>query len=239
MTDLAPSEVAGQATFSGCLAELTISRDAVRRLVPSSLSPLDDDRPGHPCLFAFGEQRNGTTFFGGLPVPWGISYHELMIAVPFVRCEDLSGDQIFVAGMTCDFWPPVWNGNVYYGFSKRLTRMTWDGERFAVIDADDGGRLDATLEPRAGETSGQLSWIQAAAALPVLGRRADGSFVQSRFDWSFHDATIEPAALRIAATPAFRELPLDATHAIHADALRVRGMRWRLSWPMPVPSARA
>ena len=92
MPDLAPTAVAGQAAFSGCLAAITLSRDVLRRLLPASLTlPPDDDRPDHPCLFACGEQRNGTTFFGGLPVPWGVSYHELMIAVPFVRSAGLAG----------------------------------------------------------------------------------------------------------------------------------------------------
>jgi hypothetical protein len=197
-----------------------------------SLSPSDDEHCA--CLVALGRQSEGTAFWAGVPLPWGAQYEELMVAVPFVRCDRTGDTCLVILGMTCDAWWAVWSGNAYYGFRKRLTSIRWDDRRFLATGDGERDSLDATVEPRAVDASGQLAWIQAAAALPVLGRRADGSLVQSRFDWSFHDATIEPAALRITTSPSFRELPLEPSHAIHADALRVHGMRWRLSWPMPV-----
>ena len=231
-TGLAPDAIAGEATFTGCLSTVDISRRVLVSTLPPSVALPQSDSTQYPCLLVFGEQMDGKTFFGGLSVPWGIRYHELMVAVPFVRWEGAAGDHLFVSGMTCDFWPAVWNGNFYYGFKKRLARMSWSGERFSVTDERDRRGFEAVLRAR-GETPGRaLDRIRAAAALSVLGQRRDGVFVRSRFDWDFREATIETASLRLT-LGRFPEVPLGAHSACHDDAYRIRRMLWRLSWPTP------
>jgi hypothetical protein len=152
-----------------------------------------------------------------------------MVAIPFVRWIGTS--YLFIAGMTCDAWWAVWNGNLYYGFQKRLSSMNWDGRQFLSDHDGDRAGFHATCEPSTAWASHQFEWIRSAVALPVLGRRADGTFVRSKFDWDFTDADVEPARVELAIGEGYRELPIGSGVTWHDDAYRVRGMRWRLSWP--------
>jgi hypothetical protein len=229
--------IAGQATFAGCLAVIDIAREALLPMLPPSVRLPESESPKYPCLLVFGEQRNGTTFFGGMAVPWGLRYHELMVAVPFVRWDAVPGEHLFVSGMTCDFWPAVWNGNFYYGFRKRLAQMSWDGDRFSAAGEGRHPGFRATARGRGQATDDALDWIRSAAALPVLGHRDDGVFVQSRFDWDFREAEVDPVTLAFTLGRHFRELPPgESTACRQDDAYRVRRMQWRLSWPTVAPS---
>jgi hypothetical protein len=230
---LARAAIAGQATFAGCLAMVDVDRQALRSNLPPAVALSGADSPTHPCLLAFGEQTNGTTFFGGLPLPWAIRYHELMVAIPFVRWHGAAGEHLFVSGMTCDFWPAVWNGNVYYGFRKRFAQMSWDREGFSVAGDDRGPGFRAVITSPRPAGNGALDWIRSAAALSVLGHREDRAFVSSRFEWDFDEATVEAITLDLDFGPRFRELPLDIQSSCD-HACRVREMRWRLSWPTTV-----
>lgn len=230
---LSADAIAGQATFSGCLAKLALPIDAVASMVPAGATLAHSDSPVHPCLAAFGEQAEGVTFFGGWPIPWGIRYRELLVAVPLNALAGVNGPLLFVTGMTCDFWPAVWNGNVYYGFRKRFVSMTADGANFRVIN-DEGTPVfvAATTGPGVAH-SATLEWIRSAVSLPIVGKRDDGVLVQSRFDWDFSEAAIDAASISVVVDQGFEELP--ATSGLEcATACLVRQMRWRLSWPMPV-----
>jgi hypothetical protein len=226
--------IAGQATFSGCLAVVPVEQPTLQSWLPPSISLPQCGDAACPCLLAFGEQAHGATFFGGFTVPWGVRYHEFMVAIPFARSERVSGEFLFVLGMVCDFWPAVWSGNSYYGFSKRFAPMSWDGARFLV--KDDRGEVDFCGAVDAANQTSEvaLDWIRAAAALPVLGARRDGAFVRSRFEWDFRDATVEPTALHLTVSEGFDELPLGRKLA-HNGAYRVEGMKWRLGWPASAP----
>jgi hypothetical protein len=190
----------------------------------------------HPCLLAFGEQQDGTTFFGGVPVPWGVRYHELLVGIPFVRRADDPADYLFVSGMTCDFWPAIWNGNVYYGFHKRFAPMRSDEHAFAVLGGDGRPEFCASLREADGGRASMFDLIRTIASQPVLGWRDAGGFVRSGFDWDFSTAWIRPASLGLSLDTHFNELPAGAGLQVLGEAYRVRGMRWRLSWPDPITS---
>jgi hypothetical protein len=156
-----------------------------------------------------------------------------MVAVPFVDLPGATGEHLFVAGMSCDFWPAVWNGNFYYGFHKQLAQMRWNGTSYSVTDGGSRSCFRAEVQ-RSGDPPRHeaFDWIRATAALPVLGRRADGSFVVSRFDWDFREAEVEAAAVRLKLGEAFQELPPGDHLLRHDEAVWVRRMGWRLSWPV-------
>jgi hypothetical protein len=232
-TRLASTAIAGEAIFSGCLSAIDVARHVVASLLPPSVALPRRDSAAYPCLLVFGEQMGGTTFFGGFSLPWNVRYHELMVAVPFVRWQGAAGEHLFVSGMTCDFWPAVWNGNIYYGFKKRFAQMSWSGGHFSVADENQRSGFEAVLGSRDEGTGIALDRIRTAAALPVLGYRQDGRFVRSYFDWDFRDAAVEAASLRLTLGQPFPELPLAAHSACHDEAYRIRGMHWRLSWPAP------
>ena len=221
--------VAGQATFDGCLAVVRVPDEIVRSMLPSGVELPSPDLAGQPCLLAFGEQSEGTAFLGGFPVPWGARYRELMVAIPFAHWAGRSC--LFIAGMTCDAWWAVWNGNLYYGFQKRLASMSWDGRQFLSGNDGDQPVFRATCYPSISDPGIQFEWMKSAAALPVLGRRADGTFVRSKFDWDFANAEVEPTRVELALGHGSRALPIESGVTRHDDAYRVRGMRWRLSWP--------
>ena len=195
-------------------------------MLPAALSLPESESHTCACLLAFGEQHDAKAFFGGVPVTWGARYYELMLAIPCLGGE--AKPYLFVPAMACDAWWAVWNGNVHYGFGKRLATFQWDGSRYRVDDESPARAFDATLQEKKGGSLEPLMWIRTAASLPVLGRRADGRFVESRFDWDFAEAAIEPIAVQVTPGRHFGALSL----AVLCDeALYVRQMRWRLSWP--------
>lgn len=214
--------------FSGCLTRVRVDRAALASLLP----PGTLLRNGTPricdVLLVFGEQAEGVTYFGGVPFRWGIRYHELLVAIPFVRVRGSSDEHLFVTGMTCDFAPAVWNGNQFYGFRKRYVPMSWTRDKFVVgvAEAEFTGAVHAerSVEKEVEE------WWRWASTMPVLGEREDNSLVHSRFDWSFKESKLEAADVRVHVETSFRELPA-GTYA--QAGVRVSNMRWRLSWPSP------
>jgi hypothetical protein len=227
------ADIAGEAMFGGCVAAIDIARDTIAALLPPTVALAHDDPSRvHRCLIAFGEQSDGVTFFGGFPVPWNVRYHEALVAVPFVHLDADDRPHLFVRGMPCDFWPAVWNGNVYYGFTKQLARIEWDGERFLSHSDRPEPDFHAVVE-RTSMSAGldPLIWIREAAALPVLGCRADGTIVTSHFEWDFTEASVEPVEVRLYESAQFPELTAGNDAGRLHPGCRVQHMRWRLSWP--------
>ena len=225
------ADVAGQALFSGGLAMLNVERRTLSSLLPPGLTPPDSDTGGR-CLIAFGEHSEGVTFFGGMTVPWNLRYRELMIGIPFVHRAGSRGPHLFVRRMACDFRPAVWNGNVYYGFMKDFVRVAWDGEHFLAHDESHRPYFHAAVTPRSpGENEQQLVEIRAASALPVLGQRADGTLVHSRFEWDFSTASVEPATVRVLPGTQLARLLASQEVVATGHSCYVRQMPWRLSWP--------
>jgi hypothetical protein len=191
--------------------------------------------------FVYGQQRNGTIVFGGTKVPMGIAYGEFGIVIPFVRYRRGAQLHAWVARMYSAYFPVVWDGNFRFGFAKEIASMSWIGSMF-VMTNDAGALLfHAAVEPKgewssaAGSVLPQLATLREVFALPMLGRRPDGIFVRSAFDWDFTAALVRPAAAwlsldaaLVACAPALRQPPADGT------TVAIRGMVWRLSWPSPL-----
>ena len=225
--------VIGQANFKGCVAIVQLPRSVVRSALPSSVDLPEPDASHAACLLLFGEQLNATTCLAGVPMPWGVRYHELMVAVPFVRWKHEAHPRLFVYRMVCDYWPAVWVGNSYYGFNKSFARVTWDGRRFSADDESNPHLFCADLLTDQPAPRQALAWIESASRLPVLGRRADNTFVSSRFEWDFEAAAIRRTKLRLLLCQGSLGLLLE--NRSDEDAYWVDGMRWRLSWPSAVP----
>jgi hypothetical protein len=228
------SSVAGRAIFAGGLAIVGIDREFLRLRMPLSTVLAGHDQAYQPCLLAFGEQQEGTTFFGGVSMPWGVQYHELLVGIPYVRRAGDSTNHLFVLGMTCDFWPAIWNGNFYYGFHKRFAPMRWANQAFVVISSDGRPEFHASLHGTDGRAESTFELIRTIASQPVLGWWNVGGFVRTGFDWDFSTASIRPVSLRLSLDAHFRELPDGSRLKIMGEAYQVRGMRWRLSWPVRV-----
>lgn len=224
---------ASQVMFSGGLAVVHVDRAALTRQLPPSVRLPAGPDSTFPCLLALGRQTEGTTFFGGWPIPAGVEYNELMVAVPFAQWDAAPLEpHFFMLGMTCDFAVAQWIGNTYYGFRKRLARIEYQTDHF-LLHADDGQvAFIGVLAASNRQADGAIGWMLAATRQTVLGCRDDGSFVRSRFEWDFREAVIEPANLTLESAP-LPELGGEC-RVDEATVYRVRRMRWALSWPEPV-----
>ena len=108
-----------------------------------------------------------------------------------------------------------------------------DGDLFTAT-ADDGSlRWHAAVETDgawARTAPPGLDALADALALPIAGRRADGSWVESYFRLGFGDALLRPArAVLWFDTAMIPGLEPQVCHAPWGAALAMRGMTWRLT----------
>jgi len=230
----------GQAAFDGTIAWTQWPRAEVERLLPPDLElAANVAAPDlHPVVFVFGEQTHGAILFGGFTVPAGPDYWELAIAIPFVKHRRGRHLHVHVPRMYASYFPPVWNGNTHYGFGKELARMGWQGPIFLVTTAEGTLLVHAAVEPAGGWAPAEgcalpnLAALRAAFALPVVGRKADGTFVSSYFGWDFTRAAVRPADSWVSIdAPLGAGLVPRECHDVAAGTFEVRGMLWRLTWP--------
>jgi hypothetical protein len=231
----------GQADFNGCIAFCNWSRDDVARILPADLELAVNVSPTpdlHPLVFIFGEQTQGATIFGGMTFRMGVRYHEFGMAIPFVKHRRGQHLHTFVPLMCSSYFPATWAGNAHYGFAKRMATMRWEDSLFVMTKPQGALLLHISVEP-AGE------WVPGAAcdlpnfggmrsifALPVLGRRRDGTYVQSYFGWDYAEARVRAARAAVSIDAALVEglTPRTCT-SLGSATFEVQGMAWRLSWP--------
>jgi hypothetical protein len=232
----------GQAQFNGVVAFTNWPRGEVEAILPAGLElAANEVAPAwHPVAVICGEQTEGAVIMAGFTVPTGIRYHEFGIGVPFVRHGGDRALHIYIPRMYSSYFPAVWNGNAHYGFAKKLARMVQSGTDLAAFDEDETPLVRAEIEP-AGEwlpgarcPLANFERMRAVFAFPVIGRRADGRYVCSRFDWAFNGALVRrvEAYISIDALLAPGLTPRRCRSATEG-AFEVSGMRWRLTWPAP------
>lgn len=238
VTDLSLSAFAGEALFDGCMAIAQWPREDVAQILPAeielaagaSVTPML-----HPVAFVFGEQRSARAT--AFPLPISVDYGEWAILIPFVRRRGATRLHSYAARMYSTYFPPVWDGNMRYGFAKRIARLWRQGAMFVLTDEQGTLLMHAAIEPSgpwATADRGNLAGfavMQETFALPILGRKQDGTYVSSFFGWDFQEATVRPVRSWIAIdAPVLPEVVAGSTRDA-ASAFEVRGMHWRLSWP--------
>jgi hypothetical protein len=233
---------AGQAAFDGCIACCNWPSSDVARILPPELA-LAENRSArvdlHPVAFVFGEQRQGATIFGGITFPLGVNYHELALAVPFVKHRQGQRLHTFVPRMYSSFYPATWAGNAHYGLGKEMATMSREATRF-VVAAQGRQLVEASWDavgdwmPGAGCELPNFDAMRRVFALPVMGRRADGSYVTSYFGWDFGAAQVRAARLRLSIDQELGPgLVPRRCAGLELGTFEVRRMIWRLSWPEP------
>ena len=237
---------AARSWFNGWIACSAWPRETAARCLPRNLAlaPSEPSADTHPVVFFFGEQTATSLLFGGLVVPTATSFRELGIVIPFVRVGGAPDLHMYVPGIYASYFPTVWVGNAHYGLAKTLAHLDWQGGIFVVTAPD--GRLLGHAEVEAAGTwmtppMGHLPVLDAVHALfasfPVLGRRADGTLVTSRFAWDFGDASARPADTCVSlAAPLPPTVPAGYYPDVPGGSVEVRGMVWDLGWPTPLPN---
>jgi hypothetical protein len=117
-------------------------------------------------------------------------------------------------------------------------RMRWEGTAFLMMSDADELWFHAQIEPRgpwvscATDTPLCLDALRAMFALPIIGRRSDGAFVISSFDWRFGQARVRPIDAALSVDQPFVPGLVPGCHyGDSAHSVEVRGMQWWLGWP--------
>lgn len=233
---------AGEATFDGCIALANWPRADIERLLPPELEPaanVSRRADAHPVAFVFGKQTQGSWIWGGFTLPIGLDYFEFLIGVPFVKHRRGHILHTYIPRMYASNPPSVWDGNARYGLSKQLAEMRWWGSTF-ILTGEQGALLfHAVVEPGKDEIAGSENGAQAARAvgeifsLPVLGRKETGEYVCSYFAWDIDSALVRSADACLSIdSPLVPGLGPRVFHGAASGTITVRGMKWKLSWPV-------
>jgi hypothetical protein len=231
----------GQAHFSGFVAFSNWLRADVERLLPREIElarNLSSAPDLHPVVLIFGDQAAGATIFAGLTLPLGIHYQEFGIAVPFVKHRQGSNLHTYVPCMYSSYFPAAWSGNANYGFSKRMGTMWWQGPIF-LLTSEQGELLFHAAVESASDWSrpphrglANFDALQEIFSMPILGCKADGSYVCSYFGWDFSGARVRPADSCLSIDgPLLEGLAPRRCHDVPSGTFEIRGMIWRLTWP--------
>lgn len=234
---------AAETYFSGCLVWCDVPRAAAAALLPAGLSlGLAPGRGGsrHPVVFVFGEHDRSAVLFATMRFPTGVRFHEMVVAVPFVRTPGDATPAVFLPTVFSSDAIATWSGKVHYGYRKRRVPLEWLGHSFVV--SDERGRFLAQVSCAATgawaeAATSRLPALRTAAAfgaMPVIGFLDDGRLVRSSFAWGFDGGRIRQIAARVdVAPPLVHALGIAAAHGLPARCLEIAALRWRISWPNP------
>jgi hypothetical protein len=160
--------------------------------------------------------------------------------IPFVVHAAHQGPAVFSCQMFADDIRPVFLGNSFYGLRKQLVDIDWSGTSYRALREgrtvfECSGDLPDGWSPWLGKTHDGLSWLRETFALPILGLRRSGQYIQLRFGWEFEHAEVCPMGASISWCPAAEQRPFH-WEAVQGYSFGVREMRWRTGAPRPLPS---
>lgn len=232
----------GSARFDGVVGVALLPRAALAALLPAELE-LATARdaagpPEHPLVFMYGSQRDRDMQLGGRNVRLARGYRELAIAVPAVRRVGSDALSTFMARMFADLPLAVWSGNAFYGYAKEHVEIATHGDSWVVARPGGAALVHACASPDgewqecAAATPPALQELCALMELPVLGRKADGRLVESRFRWELEDSRVRPVRAFVSAEWAsVAGIPRDAFFSAPGACFELQGLTWRVSWP--------
>jgi hypothetical protein len=232
---------AAQTYFHGVVAFSNWRREDAAAMLPEDLELGDTVVPSenkHPVVFTFGEHAGSAILFGSVGLTTGVRFPEMIIAVPFVRHRHDRSLHLFVARIFAGEGVVTWSGNAHYGFNKHMADMAWLGQTFVVSEFRGPLLMHATVDGGAAWRAGgacDLPNFRAMAEvfrLPALGRRQDGTYAVSYFEWDFDQGRVRPADAAISIdVPLGPGLGPRVCHGVASGTFGVRDMRWRISWP--------
>jgi hypothetical protein len=193
-------------TFHATTAMIWIDPGIIGGWLPAGIR-FPEHRPDpHPLIIIWGAQHDVSAFPGGrFPIPWRLSYSEIITAVPDLRLDpdlpiDYDGPVTYLPRLYMNSWRAALLGRAFYGFSKAYARI--DGTRDHFQAADRRGRplLTATVNgrsaPRAIEEY-RNGLIDQPVALSASGR-----LILARFETPLLGDTLNPVSVEIDVRPA-------------------------------------
>ena len=188
----------GVATFSGAVVTVAQAPSVVATLLPPALRLVDAtwaerSAEEHPIVCVFGEMTAGGVHWGGRDLPSGMRYREASVFVPFVGHADSPGPMVFSCEMLADHVAPVVLGNYFYGLRKRVAFIDWEGAGYRAYVAGQPviectGALPDVRPANLNSGDLGLRWLKQTFALPILGLRGAGQYIQSNFIWDLNGA---------------------------------------------------
>lgn len=233
----------GRAIYEGRVVFTNLDRSVVANLLDSRLklaAPTDPQMTDHPVILMFGHQTKTTMILpGGVQLPVGDDYRELILMIPFVQEKSGTKWHNYVVRIYLDdFWAMV-GGNQWYGYRKEEAEFTEQAASPQFQVASGGAaRFEASVE----DVGPPLTDAQAEAQLPyypemktILGMPILGTleqypgdpFVCSYFDFRFKDGVVQ--AMRSKHTFVSMFVPDMAGFVSAGELASVPDGAWRVS----------
>lgn len=226
--------------YAALFVTMPIERAAAEKMIPAGLELAPQNLTGageHPLLMMFGHHTDVHPSF--LPIR-GWSYHEFLVAIPWVRRRGVEEVDSTMPKLYLDNCPMVLAGWIY-GFPKVRARIDASGNEYAVRSLFGGRRV---IEARwtDGGTSGHISDFPNAAAVeptfrqPFIQRFPPLPFERSVMTFDLDTAVIQSAVAEVTITQSFlpglptgpRTFPAIAETPLGAFTIQVP---WTLSPP--------
>ena len=193
-------------------------------------------------VLIFARQRNvrpGLLPFGGA------NYVEIAQLIPNVEHKEIAALKgirfSFMPNILLDSLPPVIVGQNLYGFNKQLASIRADGDSFSVRSST--GSTSARFE-RSGLPEGiseypSIAKIRNLLEQPLIGVKADGSFIYSVLKFGLDGAVFEPVLGKVRLSPPFvsalRELDVNPVSTDPAFPAFPWGFHFISGWSLTLP----
>ena len=230
--------------FVGCMtaviAILPVSCEAAQAMLPVGLQLAAHGvlpPEAHPLVLIMGKQSNVRP----RAAPFGASYLEFILAVPFVghRGRGPQGPFCYCPRLFLDRRLPTIAGRLLYGYAKQLATIRMQESSYRIAGLAQGEPL---LTARFRTTDAAVEPAQSGAAalfdLPVISEAGRGWWY-SVADFGLERAVVRPVELDLVIhRPFVSGVPVGQFRIAGLDADGARALRIRTSWKLAGPWAR-
>jgi hypothetical protein len=232
-----PLDFVGRMT--AIVAILPVSCEAAQAMLPAGLELAAHGvlpRDGHPLVLIMGKQSDVRP----RAVPFGASYLEFILALPFVeqRGRGPEGPFCYCPRLFLDRRLPTIAGRLLYGYTKRLAVIRATESSYRIADLAQGEPLlTAKFRITGGAVEPSRNDAAAVFDLPVISQAARGWWY-SCADLGLDRAVVRPVELDLVIHRSFVPgLPVGPFRIAGLDADGGRALRIRTSWQLAGPWA--
>lgn len=194
-------------TFHATTAVVRIDPGIIAGWLPTGIR-FPEERPDpHPLIIVWGFQHEVSAFPGGgrIPVPWRLSYSEIITAVPDLRLDpdlalDYDGPVTYLPRLYMNSWRAALLGRAFYGFSKAYARIDGTPDHFQAVDRRGQALLTATVRERS--ASRAIGADQDGLFDQPVALSASGRLILARFETPLSGQIQHPVSLEIDVQPA-------------------------------------